>query len=79
MLTALTGPGCKHSLVPVPVCAYSYSVFLKQGGKLPEQKRSDRIAEAIIEAVRSNGPAVRKRDEVHQIADTHEGFVRCRF
>ena len=45
----------------------------------PEHKRSDRVSEAIIEAVRRYGPAVNKRSEVHRIAEANKVFVRSRF
>ena len=39
VLTARTGPGCKHGVVPVPLCAYSNCVFWEQGGN--HQSRRD--------------------------------------
>ena len=53
--------------------------ILKATRSRPRHNIATRLSEEIMDSVRRSGGAVRKREEVHRIADANKAFARYRF
>jgi small subunit ribosomal protein S7 len=53
--------------------------ILKAARSRPGRDIATRLSEEIMDSVRGSGGAVRKREEVHRIADANKAFARYRF
>ncbi|WP_092403113.1 MULTISPECIES: 30S ribosomal protein S7 [Candidatus Ichthyocystis] len=70
--------------VPVEVCSSRRTALSMRWLKEAAQKRSEksmvlRLAQELLEASEGRGAAVKKRDEVHRMAEANKAFSHYRF
>jgi small subunit ribosomal protein S7 len=53
--------------------------ILKATNNRPRHNIATRLSEEILDSARGNSRAVRKREEVHRIADANKAFTRYQF
>ena len=53
--------------------------FAKQGSKVAFVGRNEKLANELIDAANETGNSIRKREEIHRMAEANKAFASYRF
>ena len=59
--------------------ALAYRWLIKEARKRPEKTMKERLANEMLEAAQNRGSAVKKREDVHKMAEANKAFAHYRW